>query len=86
MKRLMVARVVVAAAALAGCSGDNDSCKDACAALSGCNLQSGGINCADDCGDDDNRKACAECVNRVAEEACNNVAVECAPVCGGVQF
>jgi hypothetical protein len=86
MKRLMVAVVVMAAAAFAGCSGDNDNCKDACAALAGCNLQSGGLNCSDDCGDDDNQKACAECVNRVAEEACNSVPVDCAPVCGGRPF
>ena len=86
MKRLMVAVVGAAALALAGCGGENDNCKDACAALSSCNLQSSGIDCSDNCGDDENRKACAECVNRVAPEACNNVAVECAPVCGGVQF
>ena len=86
MKRLMVVVAVAAAAALAGCGGENDNCKDACAQLSSCNLQSSGISCSDDCGEDENLKACAECVNRVAPEACNNVAVECAPVCGGVQF
>ena len=86
MKRVMVVVAVVLGAALAGCSGNNDNCKDACAALSSCNLQSNGISCSDNCNDDDNLKACAECVNRVAPDACNNVEVECRPVCGDVQF
>ena len=84
MKRLMAAVVMVVG--LAACGGENDNCRDACAALSSCNLQSGGIDCSDDCGDEENLKACAECINRVAPDTCNSVAVDCAPVCGGVQF
>jgi hypothetical protein len=79
IKRLMA--VVVLGAALAGCSGDNDSCKDACVRLQECNLSSSGFSCDESC----DAKDCAKCINDDGN-ACNEVSAKCASQCPGVVF
>jgi hypothetical protein len=79
MKRWMA--VVALAAALAGCSGTSDSCKDACVRLQECQLNSSGFSCDEEC----DAKECATCVNE-SDNACNEVASRCAAVCPGVVF
>jgi hypothetical protein len=79
MKRLMA--VVVLVGALAGCSGTNESCKDACVRLQECQLGSPGLSCDSEC----DAKECAACINE-EDNACNEVAARCAAVCPGVVF